>query len=152
MDDRALIDPQFMAAYSNKEKNIKDCVKYVLNQVQKSGINGFSDQEVFDMAAEYYTTEKPDLGGKTSGRVVINRTVELTDKEKEEAKEKAVREIIAEEKSKARRKKATPAKKTHKIDPKSKSLTSVEKAALKATKGKEKKKEEPKQPTQQSLF
>lgn len=139
-----------LEAHCNKDKNIDDCVTYILNQVKKSGLNGFGDQEVFDMAVEYYTTKKVDIGGKLSGQVVINRTVELTEAEKKEAKEKAIREIISEEKAKAR-KKPTTKKQPHKIDPKG-PLTSVEKAALKAPKAKEPKKEEPKQPTQPTLF
>jgi hypothetical protein len=112
-------------AYTSKDKKLDDCVTYILNQVKKSGVNGFADQEIFDMAIEYYTTKDINVGNAPKGQVVINRTVELTDAEKAEAKEKAMRELMNETKSKAR-KKPTPKTKA-KNEPK----TSVEKLAEK---------------------
>ena len=141
MEDRALIDPAFMEAYSNEAKNIKDCVKYVLTQVKESGVNGFADQEIFDMAAEYYTTKDVKIGEKVKGQVVINRTVELTEEEKKEAKEKAFNELVSETKRKARSK-PDPKKKT-KDEPK----TSVEKAGEAQAKKKAEKIQPPAQPT-----
>ena len=153
IEEWALESEANLEAHSNKDKNLKDCVTYILNQVNKSGVNGFADQDIFNMAIEYYTTKDIKIGGEVKGRVVINRTVELTEQERQEAKEKAIREIINEEKAKARKKPSSKAKATpHKIDPKSKSLTSVEKAALKIQKSKAKEKEAPKQPTQSTLF
>ena len=103
MEDRALNDPAFMEAYSNDKKSLKDCVTYILNQVKQSGVNGFADGEIFDMAAEYFTTDVK-IGSRERGEVVINRTVELTEGEKAEAKEKAFDELKNEIKSKARKK------------------------------------------------
>lgn len=34
-------DELFAAKYDNPDKNIDDCVTYILNWVQKSGCNGF---------------------------------------------------------------------------------------------------------------
>ena len=105
MEDRALNDPAFMEAFSNDKKSMKDCITYIFNQVQKSGISGFADGEIFDMAAEYFTTKDIKVGAsKQRGQVVINRTVELTEGEKAEAKEKAFEELKNEIKSKARKK------------------------------------------------
>jgi len=129
LDDKAIADPVFMEQYSDKKKNLKDCSTYILNQVKKSGATGFADKEIFDMAIEYYTTKDIDIGSKVSGKVVINRTVELTDKEKEEAKEKAKDDLIREIKAKARKKPTTKKKATSK--PKTEA----------------KKEEEPKKPT-----
>ena len=39
--------------YRNPAKNIDDCVTYILNYVQKSGCNGFTDGEIYD---KQYTT------------------------------------------------------------------------------------------------
>ena len=144
MEDRALIDPAFMEAYSDTKKCIKDCVTYILNQVKESGVNGFADSEIFDMAAEYYTTKDIKVGSRTKGQVVINRTVELTEGEKQEAKDKAFEELKNEIKSKAR-KKPDPKRKA-KSEPK----TSVEKAGEAQAKAKEKAKPQP--PAQPTLF
>lgn len=91
LDNRAQEDPLFAEKYSNEKKNIDDCVKYILNTVQKSGCNGFTDDEVYGMAVHYYDEDKIDIGSKIDpGRVVVNHVVELTDQEKEEARKKAV--------------------------------------------------------------
>lgn len=134
----AMTSEEALAAYTDEKKKLDDCVTYILNQVKKSGVNGFADQEIFDMAIEYYTTKDIKVGGAIkNGQVVINRMVELTDKEKEEAKEKATRELISETKAKARKKPTTKKK------PPSKAVTSVEKAgkAQAEKKAKEAKKE-----------
>lgn len=40
-------DELFAAKYGNPDKNIDDCVTYILNWVQKSGCNGFCDDEIY---------------------------------------------------------------------------------------------------------
>lgn len=54
LEQRASIDPLFAQSFSNLDKNIDDCCTYILNQVQKSGCNGFTDDEVYSMAVHYY--------------------------------------------------------------------------------------------------
>ena len=46
LEQRAAEDELFAKRYRNPAKNIDDCVTYILNYVQKSGCNGFSDGEV----------------------------------------------------------------------------------------------------------
>ena len=41
LEERAMEDELFAAKYDNPDKNIDDCVTYILNWVQKSGCNGF---------------------------------------------------------------------------------------------------------------
>lgn len=123
LEEWAMTDEAALAAYTDKDKKLDDCVTYILNQVKKSGVNGFADQEIFNMAIEYYTTKDIKVGGAIkSGQVVINRTVELTDEEKAKAKEKAMDDLTREIKTKAR-KKPTPKKKAT-----SKPKTAVKKA------------------------
>ena len=54
LDKRAEIDLLFSFRYSLPEKKLEDCITYILNQVQKSGCNGFHDNEIFDMAVHFY--------------------------------------------------------------------------------------------------
>jgi hypothetical protein len=44
----------FSVPYSKPEKNIDDFVTYLLNEVKKSGCNGFADDEIYSMAVHYY--------------------------------------------------------------------------------------------------
>ena len=90
LDNRAQEDPLFADKYANEKKNIDDCVTYILNTVQKTGCNGFTDDEVYGMAVHYYDEESIDIGKEISCRVAVNHTVELTDEEKQEARQKAI--------------------------------------------------------------
>ena len=90
LDQRAQEDPLFSEKYSNEKKNIDDCVTYILNTVQTTGCNGFTDDEVYGMAVHYYDEESVDIGKEISCRVAVNHTVELTDEEKQEARQKAI--------------------------------------------------------------
>ena len=53
-------------------------------------MNGFADDEIFSMAVHYY--EEDDLGEikATSGSVIVNHNIELSDEEKETAKREAI--------------------------------------------------------------
>lgn len=90
LDQRAQEDPLFADKYANEKKNIDDCVTYILNTVQKTGCNGFTDDEVYGMAVHYYDEESVDIGKEISCRVAVNHTVELTEEEKKEARQKAI--------------------------------------------------------------
>lgn len=55
LEQRAQTDALFEWTYTSKEnKNIDDCCTYILNEVHKSGCNGFADDEIFSMAVHYW--------------------------------------------------------------------------------------------------
>lgn len=54
LEQRAGDDELFSHSYHNPSKNIEDCLIYILNEVQKSGCNGFTDEEIYSMAVHYY--------------------------------------------------------------------------------------------------
>lgn len=54
LDNMAKSDVLFAVKYANPSKSMDDCVTYILNQVQKSGCNGFEDDEIFGMAVHFY--------------------------------------------------------------------------------------------------
>jgi len=93
----ALKDPEFDKKFKSEGKSIDDCVTYILNTVQKSGCNGFTDDEIFGMALHYYDEEKIDIGKPINCNVVVNHTIELTEEEKQEARKKALDEVMANE-------------------------------------------------------
>lgn len=97
LDKRAADDSLFAVVYAKEGKNIDDCVTYILNEVQKSGCVGFTDPEIFGMAAHYYDEDKIDIGKEIDpGRIVVNHVVELTEEEKEEARKKAINDYQAD--------------------------------------------------------
>jgi len=97
---RAFTDPLFAVTLQKENKNIDDCVTYILNTVQKSGCNGFESDEIFGMAVHYYDEDDIDIGkGDNNMKVVVNHTVKLTSQEMADAKQKAIEEVIADEKA-----------------------------------------------------
>jgi hypothetical protein len=53
LDLRAETDILFSFQYSKPEKNMDDCITYILNTVQKSGYNGFTDDEIYSVAVHF---------------------------------------------------------------------------------------------------
>lgn len=93
LEKRAQTDSLFATKFENPKKNINDCCTYILNTVQKSGCNGFSDEEVFGMAVHYYDEENIKVGAPVKATVVVNHTVELTEEDKEEARAAAIKKL-----------------------------------------------------------
>ena len=114
LDNRAAEDKLFAANYNKPNKNIEDCVTYILNWVQKSGCNGFTDGEIYSQAVHYYDEDDIEVGKPLQCQVVVNHTVELTDEEKAEARQQAIRQYQAEELRKLQnRNKAKASQKTN---------------------------------------
>lgn len=91
LEQRALADELFAPVYANPKKNIDDCITCILNTVQKSGVCGFTDEEIYSMALHYYDEENIEVGKPMNNcRVVVNHTIVLTDEEKAEARQKAI--------------------------------------------------------------
>src|SRR5690606_5942690 len=77
-------DEELKTALLNDSKSLENCFIYILNTVQKSGINGFADEEIFQMAVDYYKIdnviiENPNI----QSQVVINRIPEVTEEDRE---------------------------------------------------------------------
>ena len=97
LEQRAEEDALFAKSYRNPAKNIDDCVTYILNYVQKSGCNGFTDGEIYGQAIHYYEENEIEVGKPMNCQVVVNHVVELTEEEKAEARQNAVRQYQEEE-------------------------------------------------------
>mgnify|MGYP001038626218 FL=1 len=110
LDKKAASDELFAQNYSKPDKNLDDCITYVLNWVQVSGCVGFSDDEIYGQCIHYFDEDHIDIGKPIQCKVVVNHHIELTDAEKAEARQKAIRQYQEEEIQKMRnRKKAKPA-------------------------------------------
>lgn len=93
LEHRASYDILFANSYRNPNKNIDDCVTYILNWVQKSGCNGFDDSEIYSQALHYFDEMDIDVGNPINCRVAVNHIVELTEEEKAQARVDAIKRI-----------------------------------------------------------
>jgi len=90
LEQRAEADTLFAQSFAKTDKNIDDCVTYILNMVHKSGYHGFADDEIYSMAVHYYDEDSIEVGSPINGKVVVNHTIELTQEEKEQARKDAI--------------------------------------------------------------
>ena len=119
LEQRAAEDELFAKNYRNPAKNIDDCVTYILNYVQKSGCNGFSDGEIYGQAVHFYDENEIEVGNPLQCHVAVNHVVELTAEEKAEARQDAIRQYQNEElrRLQSRNKPTSTAKKETNVQP-----------------------------------
>ncbi len=84
LNQRAMTDPLFAPNLMKPNKNIEECITYILSEVQKSGCNGFEDDEIYSIAVHYYDEDDLEVGNAIPCNVVVNHTIVLTDEEKAE--------------------------------------------------------------------
>lgn len=112
LEQRAASDSQFEWVYTTKEnKSIDKCITYILNAVQKSGCNGFTDDEIFGMAVHFWDEDDIEIGNPINCNVVVNHTVILTEEEKAQAHKEAIERVHNEAYNKMRQ----PVKKAKKV-------------------------------------
>ena len=97
LNQRAMTDPLFAPNLMKPNKNIEECITYILSEVQKSGCNGFEDDEIYSMAVHYYDEDDLEVGNAVPCNVVVNHTIVLTDEEKTEARQQAIKQYQREE-------------------------------------------------------
>ena len=97
-------DSLFAKTLKKPTKNIDDCMTYILNSVQKSGCNGFADDEIFGMAIHYYDEDTIEIGKSINCKVVVNHQVQLTEEEIAQAKKTALDKVITEQREKITKK------------------------------------------------
>lgn len=101
LDKRAEEDSLFAQTLKKENKNIEDCIGYILSEVQKSGCSGFADDEIYGMAVHYYDEDDVNPGSYKSIQVVVNHSVELSPEELEAAKQKGIDSAMEEARQKA---------------------------------------------------
>lgn len=120
LEKRAENDALFAVKFANPSKSVENCVTYIINEVKKSGCNGFTDDEIFGKAVHFYEEAEIEVGNPINCKVVVNHTVELTEEEKEQARQDAIERLRQEEMAKLRKpiqpKKANE-KKTQDVQP-----------------------------------
>ncbi len=108
LEQRAETDALFAVTYAKPNKNIDDCVTFILNQVKNSGCNGFADDEIYSLAVHYYDEDTIDVGKSMNCQVVVNHQIVLTEEEKAEAKQQAITRYQDDEIRKMRERKSKP--------------------------------------------
>ena len=57
LSEKAQNDALFSADYKKESKNLESCFHYIFGEVKKTGECAFDNQEIFDMAVNYYTDD-----------------------------------------------------------------------------------------------
>lgn len=97
LDERAKNDELFAVSYAKENKNMDDCVTFILNQVKRSGCMGFLDEEVYSLAVHFFDEDGIDVGKPLACDVIVNHAVVLTEEEKAQARQEALKEYQAEQ-------------------------------------------------------
>lgn len=100
LEEMAKNDELFAVNYKKENKNIDDCIRYILNTVKASGNCGFSDDEIYNMAVHYYDENDIKIGGDVSCKIVSNHPVQLTEVEIRDAKKEAIALEVEQQRSK----------------------------------------------------
>lgn len=97
LDERAKNDELFAVSYAKENKNMDDCVTFILNQVKRSKCIGLTDEEVYSLAVHFFDEDDIEIGNSIACNVIVNHTVELTEEEKAQARQEALKEYQAEQ-------------------------------------------------------
>lgn len=114
LKERASIDEVINAALQKKDKNITDCCNYIINWVMKDGGKGYPDDVIIGQAIHYYLEDDINKPKEVNCRVVVNREVQLTQEEIEEAKKAAFDAEVREQRQRMT-KKVQPKKETQNV-------------------------------------
>ena len=101
LDSRAAEDKLFAASYNKPNKSMDECITYLLNwaKSQCDGGNaiGMMGGEVISQAVHYFDEDDIEVGKPLQCQVLVCNDMELTDEEKAEARQQAIRQYQAEE-------------------------------------------------------
>ena len=127
LDAEADKDEQFRIKMESSGKSAKQVCNYIMEEVSKSKICGWADDEIFGMAKHFIDEDDLKDPGTENGisRVVVNKPIELSEEDKKKAKEEAKaeyleqlklreKEKLAKEREKEEKKKAAKMEKAKK--------------------------------------
>ena len=101
---RAEKDPMVAVRLANPSKTMAQCCAYIIGEVKKSGCCGFTDDEIFGWAMHFWDEPEIEVNDIIPNcQVVVNHVVELTEEEKEQARQEAINKLRDEEMAKMRR-------------------------------------------------
>ena len=99
LEQRVAEDPLFAPKFENSKKNIDECCRSILGEARKRGTSVvMSDAEVFGMAVHYYDEENIKIEKVSAGcSISSNQKVELTEEDKNAAREAAIKRLAEEQ-------------------------------------------------------
>jgi hypothetical protein len=101
LDDYAKKDKLFAKSYKKESKSLDECMHFIIKQVMKSGANGYPDEEIYQLARHYFDEDDIKIDKPiTNVQVIVNQQLALSDEEVQRAKQKAIDQIIWDEKAK----------------------------------------------------
>lgn len=62
LETRASYDELFAENFRKENKNIDECITYILTEVQRMGCADLSDEEVYSLAMHYYDEDNIEAG------------------------------------------------------------------------------------------
>lgn len=101
LDDKAEKDPVFAEKYNSEKKNIADCCKFIIAEVKKSCKGkeaACTDEYVYGLAMHYYDEENIKVPATApSCSVVVPGDIKLSEADRTEAREEALRRLKEQE-------------------------------------------------------
>ena len=100
LDDKAGTDPAFAEKYRSEKKNITDCCKFIIAEVKKSCKGkeaACTDEYVYGLAMHYYDEENIKAPANAPSCRVVPGDMELSEEDKKEAREEAMRRLKEQE-------------------------------------------------------
>lgn len=107
IDNRVATDELFAETYRKSERTIDQCIQYVLNWVKASGSQVVAKEEIYSQVVHFYD-ENLDPGEKINAHVVCATRVQLTEEDKAQAYQDALRQYQQSELEKMRAKANQP--------------------------------------------
>lgn len=84
-------DPMFADIFKKSERSIDDCISYLLNWVKASGSQIVAKEEIYGQVIHFYT-ENLAPGTNIRAHVVCATRAQLTEEDKREAYQEALRQ------------------------------------------------------------
>ena len=102
LDERARTDELFAKSYAKENKNLDECCAYIMGEAKKRGnAVAMTDNEVFGMAVHYYDEDEIKVdklpAGTRAVASVSSKPVQLTEEDKQKAREEAIRRLFKEQ-------------------------------------------------------
>lgn len=71
---KATNDIAFALAFKKTSKSIDNCINYIISEVKKTGLCAFADNEIFDMAIQYYNDDSIGIPTEIKCKVTVNQS------------------------------------------------------------------------------
>ena len=97
LNQRAMTDPLFAPNLMKPNKNIEECITYILSEVQKKRLQRIWGWWNLFNGGTLLWWRWLEVGDAIRCNVVVNHTIVLTDEEKAEARQQALAQYQAEE-------------------------------------------------------